>query len=218
VEACHFLREDMTATNDREKPWKRGETRIWSDWCNSRLPGYYSYLTWLDALTHAVGPIACKVNVSPPIHVAADRQISTRRTLIDYRNAAKTLRRFALDCVERLLKAGEVTDENVWNILRDERYIQMSDKAAWEELDSVLKHLQPKGNVSRTGLQNALLYSTLSDPTMAAKRTAASSRYAISIEAWKTNKPSTTEYAWQLSRLDNLMSELFLEEREGGNK
>jgi len=114
VRAYHFLREDMTTMFGNEPPWKVGETRTVEGKCILCTYGYHSSPTWFDALRYATGPVACKVEVSRPVERDSHKQVSQTRTLLDYRDASHTLRRFACDCAERILISDGITNYTLW--------------------------------------------------------------------------------------------------------
>ena len=64
--AYHFLKADMTAASGHEKPWKIGEKRTVEDVKSIKLCkyGYHSSPTLYDALSYAIGSMACLVEVS----------------------------------------------------------------------------------------------------------------------------------------------------------
>ena len=105
--AYHFLRSDMTTASGNEPPWTVGETRHIAGTPVMCERGYHSSPTWFDALQYAPGPIACIVEVGGTILTDTDKQVSTERTLVDCRDAAKVLRLFACDCAEHVLHIYE---------------------------------------------------------------------------------------------------------------
>jgi len=149
MRAYHFLKRDMTTGFGNEPPWRKGETRRWKGECVLCESGYHSSPTWLDAVLYAAGPIACIVDVSRPVRRFADKQVSRRRTLIDYRDATRVLYLFACECAEHILKAEGVTDEAAWNILSLKRQ-WVDGKVSDEELTAAWHKAKPE-NLSAIG-------------------------------------------------------------------
>ncbi len=105
MNAYHFLKEDMTAGEGREKAWEVGEERSFPENVTIKLGtfGYHSAPTLWDALQGAPGPVACLVEISEPIEKDDTKQVSRTRKLIKAVNIERELRLFAADCAERVL-------------------------------------------------------------------------------------------------------------------
>jgi len=203
MRAYHFLREDMRSGKGYEPPWAKGETRTREGKCELCLHGYHSSPSWLDALKYAPGPIACIVDVSKPVEKDDDKQVSKTRTLVDYRDATRTLHQFACDCAEYALKVEGVKDERAWNAITTKR-LWLDGKATDEELDTAGWAIWD----ASAGADGAVYLAM-----RAAARAAANDNDAAYVAKGVVERTTIRidEEAWQRQRLDEMMEELFKE-------
>ena len=108
MKAYHFLTADMTTGYGRlRKPWAVGQTRRVTGPIELCERGYHSSPTPIAALEYAPGPMLCLVDVSQPVAVDDDKQVSRRRTLVQAVDATETLHRVACDIAEDVLPIFE---------------------------------------------------------------------------------------------------------------
>jgi len=226
MRAYHFLREDMKSGEGNEPPWSKGETRIWDGECELCESGYHSSPTWLDALWYAPGPIACIVKVSKPIDRDSTKQVSQSRTLIDYRDATQPLRWFACECAERALRAMMVDEQS----MNDDGMDTFEAKRKWlkntiSRIDASSPRDARHTNIVRSlGLAVGSAIDATSAAHSAAQFASSSAAvavgqiaalYALSAKAWDVAWDAAweTEHQWQCKYLDEMMAELFKEEK-----
>jgi len=223
VKAYHFLRKDMTSAFGKEPPWKVGETRTFEGLCSLGYSGYHSSRTWLDALVHAKGPIACKVEVSKPLGRDLCQQVSRTRTLLDCRDATNTLRRFAYECVERCLTSSGSKASTLWKGVEtlqlwlqgkvDETEFDRVGRIVYNEINiaSYYPHLDPAYIIATAfgqgavGIENATAIAAHVIDLHISRATVADLQDGWSMR----NSLRTRETAWARKRLGQLMSGLF---------
>jgi len=125
----------MESGEGNEKAWVIGEEREITGDIKLCQRGYHSSPSWLDALEYAPGNIACIVEVSKLVDKDSTKQVSSRRKLIDARNAEHVLREFTCDCAERALRKAKVKDEQSWNAIKVSRLYNKGE-ATKEERDA----------------------------------------------------------------------------------
>src|ERR1700722_9957755 len=123
IKAYHFFPDDMRADEDIvagfDESWHIGDTRKYTlvkiasgDGEFITESGYHSSKTLWDALMQANGPVACLVEVSPPLSGSdsaegPSSQVSEVRKLIAAVDVRAELRGFGCDCAERVLSIYE---------------------------------------------------------------------------------------------------------------
>jgi len=215
MKAYHFLQEGMMTAFGDEPPWSKGEPRTWEGKVVLCVAGYHSSPTWLDALEYAPGPMACIVDVSKPVEKDDDKQVSKTRTLVDYRDATRTLHQFACDCAEHALKTNGVTDERIWNAPKTKR-LWLDGKATDKELDDARGEVWLKSRSLAKSLALAAVWSAIGigSATVPMSIAAICARQAARHSARQANNHDA-ELKWQRQRLDEMMAELFQGEESG---
>ena len=118
MKAYHFLKDNMKGGYGTEKAWEVGEERevdgelIMCRW------GYHASPSFYDALTYAMGNMACIVELSGEIIKDTDKYVASKRKLINARNAEYVLREWGCDCAERALQRAKVEDKESWNAIK----------------------------------------------------------------------------------------------------
>ena len=208
MKAYHFLRDDMTAGSGNEPAWKIGETRTIEGELKMCGHGYHSSPSWFDCLSYAYGSMACMVDIPKRGTVKnGDKSVSRSRTLVDARNAEKTLRYWACDCAERALKVAKVTDDRSWNAIRVTR-LYNEGKATKQELTAAAES-------ARSAAESAWL-------ARLAAWSAAMSAVESARSAWLAGDAASAaagdaEEKWQRRRLNWYMKKLFNGEYGGVN-
>ena len=203
MKAYHFLRDDMTAGSGNEPPWQLGEEREIEGEIKLCECGYHSSPTWFDALSYALGNMACIVEVSKPISKDEDIQVSRKRKLIAAKNAEIVMRAWACDCAERALKKAGIKDERSWNAITVTR-LYNEGKASREDLDAAYAAAKAAADAASGDASDAAAYAAraaVGDAAYAAARDAADA--ASGDASWDA------EIKWQKRRLNWYMRRLF---------
>jgi immunity protein 5 of polymorphic toxin system len=225
VRAYHFFPDDMRAAEDivagLDEPWRIGDTRRYTavkigsgDGEFITESGYQSSPTLWDALLQANGPIACLVEVSPPLSISnsceePSAQSSEVRTLIAAVDVRAELRRFACDCAERVLslyedlypKDGRLRDA----IAVARRFADAAASSA--ELQAALVSIRDAADVASGQARMAAFSAfgtTLREAHDAALTAARSAMWAV--DGRTTPGP---ERVWQRAHFDQLFAHLF---------
>lgn len=175
--AAHWLKEDYTAGNGREKAWMVGEERTHTAVtlviCER---GYHSSPSLWDALEYAPGPVATLVEISEPEARQPDKYVSRTRKLICAVNVESELRQFAIDCAERAL-------------LREREQDREPDPRSWAGIEAA----------------KAFLRGEITPDELAAAEAAA--RDVAWATAWAAAEAARdAEHAWQRSRFEELIT------------
>ena len=214
MKAYHFLRDDMTAGSGNEPPWQLGEEREIEGEIKLCECGYHSSPTWFDALSYALGNMACIVEVSKPISKDEDIQVSRKRKLIAAKNAEIVMRAWACDCAERALKKAGIKDERSWNAITVTR-LYNEGKASKEDLDAAKAAADA---AAYAAWDAAYIFAAAKAAARAAARAAA---WAAADAAWAAASDAAdaaayaaraAEVKWQKRRLNWYMKRLFSEE------
>jgi len=212
MKAYHFLQEGMTTGFGDEPPWTKGETRTWEGKVVFCIAGYHSSPTWLDALEYASGPIACIVDVSRPVEKDDTKQVSKIRTLVDYRDATRTLYLFACDCAERALKMGNVICPQALRHVIEVERLWANGNATNKELNDARREawLKSWSFAKSSAIAAAWSATGIGFATIPVSIAAICARQAARHSARQANNHDV-ELKWQRHRLDEMMTELFRE-------
>ncbi len=212
MKAYHFLEDNMESGEGNEKAWAIGEEREITGEIKLCQRGYHASPNWYHALHYAPGNMACIVKVSGNTIKDTDKSVSSKRKLIDARNAEYVLREWGCDCAKRALKKARVTDERSWNTIKVARLYNKRG-ATKEELAAAWAAARDAAWAARDAAWDAAWAAR--DAAWAAARDAAwDAAWAARAAARAAARDAArdAEFRWQKRHLNKLMKKLFNED------